>query len=291
MAVFLTPDKVRNERGIEICEKILPSHLKPNHKLTSGKPQYVTIHNTADIREAPGTNDAEQYARSSHNGNMSGVSVHYYIDETGCWQLLKEDEMGFHAADGYGPGNGTSLAIEIIMDGSGSEEDVGAEERGVILAAALLKKHGLGIDRLTTHRHWYSGKYCPLYILPHWEKFRLAVNEYLELPEGLTAEEVAEQVVAGRWGSGKERKRKLIFAGYDYAEVQKLVTEKMDALKRVLGDLDGDGEVTAADARIALRAAVGMEILSAEQIKSADMDGDGKITAADAREILRKAVA
>lgn len=292
MSKFLTPDKIRNEYGLEIKEKLIPdgSKHKPNRKLTSGRVEYITIHNTADINEAPGTNDAEQYARATHNGAMGGVSVHYYIDETDCWQLLREDEMGFHAADGYGPGNGTSIAIEIIMDGTGSEEDVEAEARGAILAAALLKIHGLGIDRLTTHRHWYPKKYCPLYILPHWQRFADTVKGYLDLPENLTTDEIIAQVVAGRWGSGKDRKRKLAFAGYDWDTVQAGVTEYMQALKRVMGDLDGDGKVTAADARLALRAAVGLEILTDEQKKAADINKDGKITAADARLVLRKAV-
>ena len=290
MSEFLKADRVRLERGILIEEKLLPASLKPDRKLTSVTPRYVTIHNTADIKEAEGTNDAEQYARATHNGNMGGVSVHYYIDESACWQLLPETEMGFHAADGFGPGNGTSLAVEIIMDGSGSKADVEAEERGAILAAALLKKHGLGIDCLTTHHRWYPKKYCPLYILPHWEAFRAKVKGYLDLPEGLSEEAVADQVIAGRWGSGEERKRKLVFAGYEYGVIQSIVTKKMQAFRRVMGDLDGDGEVTAADARLALRAAVGLEILNEEQKKAADMDGDGEVTAADARLILRTAV-
>lgn len=290
MAEFLKPDRVRLERGIIVDEKILPDYLKPNHRLTSGTPQYVTIHNTADIQEAPGTNDAEQYARATFNNAMGGVTVHYYIDESACWQLLKEDEMGFHAADGFGPGNGTSLAIEIIMDGSGSKADVEAEERGAILAAALLKKHGLPIECLVTHNHWYKYKYCPAYILPHWNSFRDKVKSYLDLPEGLSDDAVADQVIAGKWSSGEERKRKLVFAGYEYDTVQSIVTKKMQAYVRVMGDIDGDGKVTAADARLALRAAVDLDILTEEQLKAADMDGDGKVTAADARLILRKAV-
>lgn len=55
----------------------------------------------------------------------------------------------------------------------------------------------------------------------------------------------------------------------------------------IKGDVDGDGEVTAADARIILRAAVGLEEVPLEV---GDIDGDGKITAADAREALRDSV-
>lgn len=56
------------------------------------------------------------------------------------------------------------------------------------------------------------------------------------------------------------------------------------------GDVNGDGKVTAADARTALRAAVGLEELTEKQKEAADMNGDGEVTASDARKILRKAV-
>ena len=54
------------------------------------------------------------------------------------------------------------------------------------------------------------------------------------------------------------------------------------------GDVNGDGKITAADARLILRAAAKLENLSEEQKKEADVNDDGKITAADAREVLRK---
>ena len=58
------------------------------------------------------------------------------------------------------------------------------------------------------------------------------------------------------------------------------------------GDADGDGSVTAADARLTLRAAVSLESIGAEQpaFLQADADRDGTLTAADARLILRAAV-
>ena len=58
------------------------------------------------------------------------------------------------------------------------------------------------------------------------------------------------------------------------------------------GDVSGDGEVTAEDARLALRAAVGLETYAAgsTQFLAADATKDGAITAEDARLILRAAV-
>ena len=54
-----------------------------------------------------------------------------------------------------------------------------------------------------------------------------------------------------------------------------------------IGDIDGDGRITAYDARLVLRASAKLEKLTKDQALRADVDGDGKITAADARKILR----
>ena len=55
-------------------------------------------------------------------------------------------------------------------------------------------------------------------------------------------------------------------------------------------DVDADGTVTATDARLALRASVGLETLTDEQKTLADADGNGSVEAADARAILRLSV-
>lgn len=59
----------------------------------------------------------------------------------------------------------------------------------------------------------------------------------------------------------------------------------------VLGDVNSDGKVTAADARLALRASVGLETIKEddEKYKAADINGKG-ISASDARLILRMSV-
>ena len=55
------------------------------------------------------------------------------------------------------------------------------------------------------------------------------------------------------------------------------------------GDLDDDGVISVADARLALRAAVGLEEYAdnSRKFSAADVDEDGSVTAADARIILR----
>lgn len=55
------------------------------------------------------------------------------------------------------------------------------------------------------------------------------------------------------------------------------------------GDLNCDGNVTSADARLALRASAKLETLTAIQAKVADVNGKDGVTSADARLILRVA--
>ena len=54
-----------------------------------------------------------------------------------------------------------------------------------------------------------------------------------------------------------------------------------------LGDVNGDGKITAEDARLALRCSAKLEKLNDVAYEAADADKNGDVTAADARKILR----
>ncbi len=58
----------------------------------------------------------------------------------------------------------------------------------------------------------------------------------------------------------------------------------------LLGDLDNDGNITASDARTALRLAVGLDKSTEDLVRIGDVDGNGAVNAADARLILRAGV-
>lgn len=53
------------------------------------------------------------------------------------------------------------------------------------------------------------------------------------------------------------------------------------------GDINMDGQISAADARLVLRAGASLDIISETQKLISDMNDDGKVTAADARTVLR----
>ena len=54
-----------------------------------------------------------------------------------------------------------------------------------------------------------------------------------------------------------------------------------------LGDVNGDGKISASDARTVLRSAAKLQNLTEDESKAADIDSSGKVTASDARIILR----
>ncbi|MBR3869505.1 MAG: dockerin type I repeat-containing protein [Clostridia bacterium] len=63
--------------------------------------------------------------------------------------------------------------------------------------------------------------------------------------------------------------------------------EETPAVSTIKGDVDLNGKITAADARLALRKSAKIQTLSSEQMKNADVNGDGVVSATDARLILR----
>lgn len=210
----LTPDAVRYECGVKINEKLIPDSaratkyvasyvkagqpMKPCKPLTNGGIG-VTIHNTNDLKNVE--DDAEQYTRATWpNCNMNGVVVHYYVDDLGAWQNLREDERGWHAADGNGKGNAATIAIEIIMDGETGEANEKAEDNGARLAASILYRHGWTIENLYKHSTWYSKKTCPAYIIPHWDKFVAKVKSYMEeLANPVTTKKTIYRVQVGAY--------------------------------------------------------------------------------------------
>ena len=85
-------------------------------------------------------------------------------------------------------------------------------------------------------------------------------------------------------GSGEYRVR--ISAKVNGEKAEKTVGFTYDE-SIFLGDVNGDGRITAYDARLVLRYSAKMESFTEKQKVFADINSDGKITASDARIVLR----
>ena len=147
-------------------------------------PAYITIHNTAN----PNADALDHYNAQTkgHLGSMQ-MAVHYYVDDKGTiYQCLRDKEQGWHAGDGRGPGNSTSISIE-VCEKTGSDQ-AKAEEHAAALTADLIIQRGIPADHVVPHKHW-TGKNCPHLILPHWDAFLAQVRYYLDLFQGRKPED------------------------------------------------------------------------------------------------------
>ena len=74
----------------------------------------------------------------------------------------------------------------------------------------------------------------------------------------------------------------------DDKKVDVFMTVTAPAVGGIIGDVNGDGEVTADDALDILKSKAGLLVLTDKAKKVADVDGDGEITSDDALNILKK---
>ncbi len=120
------------------------------------------------------------------------------------------------------------------------------------------------------------------------------VDELPELPENTRTETrtlyryvVADDLLKGHnWDDGTVQGDMTVYTCSACGETK---SEKYENGESVLGDVNADGKVNAADARIVLRASAKLTQLNGNEILSADVNGDGKVNASDARIILRVA--
>lgn len=209
---FLTPDSMYTANGLVVKQRIIPFGIKSSKDIWSGgkiilakgdrfkadnylktpnhKPKYITVHNTDNINPAKGTTKSEQYSRATYpNENMGTSRIHYYVCEKEAWQNLLDTEIGWHVSYSLNAiANDQSISIEII----GS--DAKAEDNGAKLVAFLMKKYNIPIQNVRTHNSW-SGKYCPCWILPHWDDFIDRVLEIYEKNPSNKKEETKERAV------------------------------------------------------------------------------------------------
>lgn len=126
----------------------------------------------------------------------------------GCW--IENEDRTPAAGDiifydwqdnGVGDNKGSSDHVGIVEKVSGGQIHVIEGNKGQAVARRYLK---------------INGKFIRGYGVPKYDK---------EATIKKTVDAIAKEVIAGKWGSGEERKKKLTAAGYDYAEVQAVVNK------------------------------------------------------------------
>lgn len=201
----------------------------------------ITVHNTA--------NDASAENEITYmNRNTKLVSFHLAVDDREVRQGLPLNRNAFHASDGaYGTGNRRTIAIEICYSKSGGARFEQAERNAAKYIAQLLKERNWGIDKVKKHQDFAPDKkYCPHRTLDMgWERFidmvksemngtgivsanKPAVNNPASQENKKTNEQIADEVILGKWGNGAERVERLRSAGYEYNTIQSIVNARFN---------------------------------------------------------------
>ena len=153
----------------------------------SMEPIGITVHNTANSASAE-----NEVSYMVNNNNE--ISYHFCVDEEHAVQGLPLDRNAWHAGDGNGPGNRSTIAIEIARSTSDDESLFDrAEENAAQLIAYLCKEYGWTTANIYTHQRW-SGKYCPHKTLDRgWDRFLSMVQDRLNaLEENVEPEETSD---------------------------------------------------------------------------------------------------
>ncbi|MCI8431567.1 MAG: N-acetylmuramoyl-L-alanine amidase, partial [Lachnospiraceae bacterium] len=198
------------------------------------KPEYIVVHNTDN--DACARNEIAYMTR-----NNNEVSFHYAVDDKEVIQGISDNRNAWHAGDGaYGTGNRKGIAIEICFSESGGVKFDKAEQNAAELITMKMKEYNIPISKVKRHYDFATDKKrCPHRTMDKgWERFLDMVQKAYDGSKPAskptarptptvkkTVEQIAKEVLAGKWGNGDTRKQKLKTAGYDYNAVQAKVNE------------------------------------------------------------------
>lgn len=158
------------------------------NKYDTNTVEYICIHDTG--------NQAEGATAQAHYNYFSAAdrnaSAHYFVDDTEIIQIIDDNEGSWHAGvkektPATPISNTNSIGIEMCINSDGDLNK--AMENTANLAAYLLVKHGLSIDRLVRH-YDANGKICPQVMADNdwalWKQFVKDVEKKMLYLKGET---------------------------------------------------------------------------------------------------------
>ncbi|WP_279326849.1 N-acetylmuramoyl-L-alanine amidase [Bacillus litorisediminis] len=137
----------------------------PGYKAYSMAPKYITVHTTRNLSKGANARMHSKYLKGT---DTSQKSWHLTVDDKEVIQHIPFDVNGWHAGDGQGKGNRQSIGIEICENEDGDFDK--AVHNAIELIQYLINKFNIPIENVVPHKRW-SGKSCPVRLLPVWDKF------------------------------------------------------------------------------------------------------------------------
>lgn len=235
---------------------------KAGRKIT---PKGIMVHSTGannpNLKRYVGPDDGllgkNQYGNHWNQDKPDGREVcpHAFIGKLAdgsiaTYQVLPWDYRGWHCGSGSkGSGNDTHISFEICEDDLTDADYFAAiYQEAVELCAYLCKKYGLTAEDVICHSEGFVRGIASNHgDVMHWfpkhgkdmDDFRKDVKKALSgdstssgssesAPSGKKSNsEIADEVIAGKWGNGDDRKARLKAAGYDSDAIQALVNSKL----------------------------------------------------------------
>lgn len=162
----------------------------------SQKIQYLVIHYTANNGDTA-QNNLDYFSR-----NVVQASAHYFVDENGCEQSVKDTDTAYHCgATAYkhpSCRNANSIGIELCsrIDSKGNYYFMDATvENAAALARQLMQAYGIDRDHVLRH-YDVTGKKCPAPMVDNttlWQNFLAMLDDDGEAKE-MTYEEAKKAV-------------------------------------------------------------------------------------------------
>ncbi len=126
----------------------------------------ITIHNTGNNMPTATALAHANWLVTVEEAEKDYIGAHFFVDDSQIVQVLPINEVAWHAGDGQGRGNMTTIAIEICEVGN-----ILQAEENTLLLIGYLRQH-LGKLPIYKHQDW-TGKYCPRVLLStgRWKSF------------------------------------------------------------------------------------------------------------------------
>lgn len=139
-----------------------------------------------------------------------------YIPDPGDWILYDWDDSGRGDNVGGPDHVGTVIKVErskiYVIEGNMTLRD----KHGRVIAKSIVGERELSVN----------GRYIRGFVTPNYAAMATSSGKKKSVAV------VAQEVIAGKWGTGSTRKKRLEAAGYDYNAVQKKVNEILAAKKK-----------------------------------------------------------
>lgn len=168
------------------------------------------------------------------------ASAHYAVGRNNNVDaMVAEGNIAWHCGNWFN--NSRSIGIENVNSGGAPGWPVAAETKNTLveLCADIVRRNP-GIGQLVPGKNLFGHKQvsdkataCPVTLIDFLPELAQRVNALVSgqpqpnpqptHPGGKTNEQIANEVLAGLWGNGDDRRNRLAAAGYNYGAIQAIV--------------------------------------------------------------------